>query len=269
VNGDPFDPPARPLFDRLGRYLLPDPETGAPCAWTRVTTFAKTISDTYHLDAWRRRTMLAGLLARPDLLAEASYLDRDKRALNALCEQAMEAGGASDGRRWGTLMHEVTEQADRGEMAEVPVEMVGDFLAYQRALTEGGILILSDYIERRVVVPGLGVAGTLDRIVRMPDGSMRIADLKTAADMSYSWLETSIQLACYASADHLWVEDSLTYEAMPDIDRSTGLIIHLPAGRGECALYDLNLDAGRSAAAIVQTVRNLRKSRNLATPRRP
>lgn len=47
----PFIPSMRPEPARndRGLYLLPDPKTGVTRAWTRATTIAHTLDDTYHL----------------------------------------------------------------------------------------------------------------------------------------------------------------------------------------------------------------------------
>jgi predicted GIY-YIG superfamily endonuclease len=49
--------PARidPVRDQYGRYLLPDPATGQERAWTRATTWAKTLSDTTGLHKFTER----------------------------------------------------------------------------------------------------------------------------------------------------------------------------------------------------------------------
>ena len=55
---DQFAAPAtsfEPKHDRWGRYLLPDPETGAERAWTRATTVARTLADEYGLTKWKLR----------------------------------------------------------------------------------------------------------------------------------------------------------------------------------------------------------------------
>jgi len=66
--------PARvePSRDHYGRYLLPDPATGEERAWTRATTWARTLSDMTGLHKWECRMVARGITLRPDLYALAA-----------------------------------------------------------------------------------------------------------------------------------------------------------------------------------------------------
>lgn len=267
---DLFDAPAPIVrFDHLGRYLLPDPISGEIKHWTRVTTFAKTLADTYHLDAWKRRKVAQGLAARPDLVEAAASVE-DVRTLNQICDEAMEAAGANDGRNHGTAMHSVIERINRGENPKIPDHMAADVAAYLDEVARAGLEILPEYVERRVINREYNLAGTFDGIGRLPDGGLPlIVDLKTAADMGSSWLETSVQLACYAGSEHVVTEDLTGVEPMLAVDQEVALVIHLPAGQGTCQIHEVDISTGYSLAELTFNVRGARSAaRSLARPLR-
>ena len=256
--------------DRYGRYLIPHPETGKETPWTRATTFAKSISDTYVLSQWSQRMVAKGIAMRQDLrsLAAATPLtDRDK--LNKIAEDAKTFAGAKESANLGTAMHAFTEALDRGEnqfLDSLSTEEVADIKAYRVTLAEAGIEVLPEYIEKTVVWTEYGVAGTLDRIVRMPDGTLRIGDLKTGRDLSYGWTEIAIQLGIYASASRIWDWKTQSFTEMPPVDKSVAVVFHLPVGEAKCTIYELNIAEGIKAAELCHQVREWRKTRYLARP---
>lgn len=268
---DQFESAAPPVKrDRWGRYLLPDPETGEEQPWTRVTTLARTLADEFGLTAWAKRMVAKGVAMRPDLIASASAASAsDKGTLDGIVEAAMETAGASGGRNLGTALHKFTERLDRGEpMASLgaPPPLDADLIAYAGALKAGGFTVDAGGVERIVCVPELGVAGTLDRVVALRGGGLAVLDLKTAKDVSYSWLEIAIQLACYARATHVWDAAASRWLPMPsNMDRDRGLVLHLPAGKGRAQVYGVNLIKGWAAAVLAAEVRGARSdAKNLA-----
>ena len=104
-----------PKRDRYGRYLLPDPETGAEMAWTRVTTVAPILSDRYNLEKWAQRMTALGLAKREDLLALVKATARiadtrnGKSTLNRVVSDAIEAGNVEQRANLGTAIHAATE----------------------------------------------------------------------------------------------------------------------------------------------------------------
>ncbi len=262
--------------DRYGRYMAPVPPSdafpeGGPkdVAYTRATTMAKTISDTYALNQWGKRMVIKGITLRPDLraLAAATPLE-DRDTLNKIADDAEAAAGAKISATLGTARHALTELYDRGqELPPLEEAEERDLAAYQALLAETGITVLPNMIERTVVVPEYGVAGTFDRIVKMPDGTLRIADLKTGKDLSYGWGEICIQEAIYQMAEWIYDYVSGQWVAMPVTDPNIGVVIHLPVGSGEATWYDVNLKAGRAGLELAHSVRDWRKGKNLAVPR--
>jgi hypothetical protein len=69
--------------DRYGRYKLVDPATGEVRPYTRATTFAKSISDTFTLSLWSQRMVAKGLAMRPDLVGAARQ-GRDRHGASAV-----------------------------------------------------------------------------------------------------------------------------------------------------------------------------------------
>lgn len=263
--------------DRYGRYMLPAPPSadnpsGGPKdqPYTRATTMAKTIADTYALNQWGKRMVAKGLTLRPDLralVAATPFDDRD--TLNKACDDAEAAAGAKISANLGTARHALTEMYDRGQtLPPLEPEEERDLAAYRDVLAAEGITVLGDWIERTVVLPEYGVAGTLDRIVRMPDGTLRIADLKTGKDLSYGWSEITIQEYIYAASEWAYDWATGTWLAMPKVDQNIGLVIHLPVGSGEAMTYDVNLKAGRAGLDLAFRTREHRKLKNLAVPRK-
>lgn len=259
-----------PKRDRYGRYMLPDPDGSKELPWTRATTFAKSVADTYGLGQWEMRMVAAGLGMRRDLYALAAAAKvEDKQTLDRVAKDAKEAASASSGANLGTALHTFTEAIDRGETITAPQPWDADLDAYRAALDQAGITAVPAWIERIVVLPTLRVAGTFDRIVRMPDGRHVIADVKTGKDLKYAWGEIAIQLALYANAPFMWSAHTDTYVPMPELDRTTALVMHLPAGRGVCTLYDVDITAGWEAAQLCQQVRTWRARRDIATQHKP
>lgn len=260
-----------PDRDRWGRYKLPalsavgDDGSRDVRSWTRVTTFAKSISDSMGLTKWQIRMAVRGIAMRPDLLALAASAPADDRStLDRVAEQAKEAAGTSSGANSGTALHAMTERVDRGERLNVPPPWDADVAAYSRALRAARVTVDPELIERIVVCEALGVAGTFDRVLRLPGGTLVIGDLKTGRDLSYSWLEIAIQLAIYANADAMWNGITGQYEPMPAVDKDMGLVVHLPVGSAKATLYGVDLRAGWAAAQLCASVREQRALKNLA-----
>ncbi len=264
----PFTTPRpEPKRDRWGRYLLPDPHTGKERAWTRATTFAKTISDMYGLARWQERMVAKGIATRSDLyaLAAATNVD-DKTKFDKICEDAKEAAKASSGANLGTALHAFTEQVDAGEDVAVPEPWDKDIAAYTATVAQAGLVMHPQWIERIVVLPEYGVAGTLDRLV---GPTLRVGDVKTGKDLSYSWGEICIQLALYAASRWMWNPDTKTFERMPQVDQEQAIVLHLPVGKARCDLYTVDIAAGIEAVQLCQQVRDWRGRKDLAVPYTP
>lgn len=280
MSDDLFDTPTRPQREPLTKdgkfYTLIDPISGAACR-TRVTTWAKTVDDTYWLERWKLRMAIKGLAERVDdlvPLVQSLHVDDDKRQLDRIADQCIEVSKASAGANKGTALHNFTDAVDRGEaIATKIVEWVTDITSYQAAMAAYGYKILPGMVERFVVVPEVNCAGKFDRLVLCPDGVIRILDLKTSKSIDFSWCSIAVQEACYAHASHIWIgskeeeeKDPTKYIPLPGpIDQKVGLVAHLPVGTGTCTMYGVNIAAGWEASTeLCARVRQWRTRKDLA-----
>jgi hypothetical protein len=268
-------PPARPEpeRDRYGRYRIPDPVTGEERSWVRATTWAKTVSDLHALNGWEKRMVALGLAQRPDLLLRvAAVADPNstpgRGQLDKLVDQAREHAKASARANLGTALHAFAESLDLGRpLPEIPPPYDRDIAAYRKAMA--AVEVSRNYIERICVVRDLGVAGTMDRVVRFKHGRdgtrlPLIGDLKTGTDLKYSWNEIVIQLALYAHADTIYDPVTREHHPMLEVNQETALVVHLPAGEGRCTLYLVDIAAGWEMAQLCGEVRAWRDRKDLA-----
>jgi hypothetical protein len=183
----------------------------------------------------------------------------------------MERAESSRGATLGTALHNFTHRLDRGEpMASLraPEPLDADLTEYQATLARYGLGVVPGLIERIVVCPELGAAGTFDRILSQTPGPfsqcpLTVGDLKTGKTVEWSWLEWAIQLAIYANATHMWDPATKTYIPMPPpdvLDRDRALIIHLPVGKATGTVYGVNLIEGWEAAHLAERVRVMRNN---------
>ena len=254
-----------PKRDQYGRYLLPDPDTGKEVAWTRATTWSGTMKDRFGLNKWEMRMVAKGLGLRPDLHALAASTPLgDKKALDRVVQDAKEAAEASSGANKGTALHRFTELYDLGEPFHAPAPYDRDVEAYAAKMKEKGLRALPQYIERIVVVPDLGIAGTLDRIVAYNEaGDLRILDFKSGANLFYSLGEIEIQLAIYANAGLMWNDRTGEYEPMPEVDKDLALIAHCAAGSGHCEIIESDIARGLEFIKLSGQVRAWRQRKPL------
>jgi hypothetical protein len=261
-----------------GRYqIVPAGETKA-VAYTRVTNFAKKLEDGFTLTAWKQRMVLSGAAQRTDIIAatlaaQAGLASTDPKVvkasrdeLNRLADAAIEAAQGYVGRETGSALHELCEQVDAGMTVEMPSPWKEDIAAYTDCLQTLGAKVLRS--EEVVVVPKLNLAGRFDRLLDI-GGTTYVMDIKTGADLSYSWASIAIQLAVYALADTIYHHEpgdpeSCSHEPMPRVDQSRALVIHLPAGKAEAVPYWVNLEAGRRGIDLVESVTEWRKQKEVA-----
>lgn len=255
--------------DRFGRYLIPHPDTGKEQAWTRATTFAKSISDTYALSQWGLRMALLGATVRPDIVqrAHGKHVKADKQLLDELTADLKNAAGDKVAANLGTSMHSFTEMADRawhspgGPLSildQVPPEAQGMVVTYINLLQQTGLEPVPHLIEFTTVVKQYGVAGTSDNCykvtrpltlkigraeVRLEPGEYVIGDKKTGKDLDYGWQEIAIQLGTYAQGintagvwdrhEEVWHPDPLSRFDAPGtkVRLDAGIVIHLPVDK--------------------------------------
>lgn len=265
--------------DRWGRYLVRPPGADTPVGYTRVTTVAKALDEGGGLAPWKATMATCGTILRPSLRAQWEGLmatygtdpwyagKQAKAECKRLVEEAAAVGGGNDRREIGTLLHTITALVDLGRPVHMSDDVQRDVEAYVTGLDHAGVVILSDLIERTVVLDEWNVAGTFDRAVKVPGFELPlIADLKTGADLSYSWQAIAVQLAAYSRADAIYEQGPAddgsedVRHPMPQVDQDNGLIMWLNAGTGSMELFLVDLNAGWEAFQRSMWTREWRKA---------
>ena len=245
--------------DRYGRPMIVPPKGGKPVAYTRTTTVAGSLDDGTALVAWKLRMAAAGLTMRPDLLLAASAHRDNKLEMDKLVEDAMEAAGATRQATIGTAIHTLTEKLDRGEdLGVIPDEYRADIQAYADATKN----FTNIHIEQFCVLDKYKIAGTPDRIVEYK-GEKFISDLKTGS-ISYP-NKIAMQLAVYAHGLP-YNPATAARGSWGDINTEKGIIVHLPAGSGECTLHFVDLVHGWKGIQLAMKVRKHREAKKISTP---
>lgn len=269
--------------DRWSRPLIVPPggdPKGKHVAYARCTTFVDVIDDKTTLTKWKLRMAVAGIVNRKDYTMRAASLglppveDGSEKAateakkwrseMDRLAEEGMEAAKASAAATIGTSLHAITEALDRGQeinLDTIPAEYHKHLANYQAAtapLTALGI-------EQFLVEDDLQIGGTADRFVRI-DGhdGVFVADIKTG-NVDFGQLKFAMQLAVYA---HSEIYNPATGARTPidGIRHDLGLIIHLDARTGDCALHWVDIAAGWEAVPVCRAVRDWRKRKGLFAP---
>jgi len=251
--------------DRYGRPMVTSPTDGTPTPYTRFSSHGSCLEDRFGLERWKIRTAGKGLSSRADLFAQmAATPADDTKRLDALMDQALEAGGGGYGAGLGTALHEFAENVDNGLMtvADIPAPWDADIAAYQRTLADAGLTIESGLVEVTLVHDGLMLAGTADRFLRRADGRLVCADLKTGKAIGPNPLAYAVQLAAYATSQGYEIETGKRYD-IGDVDHEVGLLIHVPAGRGECHLIEVDLTLGLEAAHLATVVKQWQKRKDV------
>lgn len=253
--------------DRWGRPLVTPVDGGKAIPYTRVSTLAKVLDDKTALTQWKQRQVVIGMAARPDLVAVASTITADDRKqLNDIVKAAESAAKSDQAANIGTALHSMSEQVDQDVPLETfATEFRADLTAYKTALAN--IQMVAS--EMFVVTDEVQAAGTFDRLVRLPDGRVVVADLKTGKHEPDYPHGAASQMAIY-SRGHLYDPGKGRMGHLPQlgIDQNVGLLIHLPAGQGRCDLYLLDLNVGWLLAQTAVAVRSTFKAKPI-TPYAP
>lgn len=257
--------------DRWGRPLIIPADGGKPIAYSRFSSHGQCLEDKFALEKWKLRTAARGFVNRADLFAQvaACPIDDTKR-IDQLVGQALEAGGSSVGAGLGTALHEFAERIDLGDISidDVPAPWGHDIAAYLSEITAHRLVVVPELIECRLVNDELRLAGTADRFYRRTDGRLVCADLKTGKAIGHNPLAYVVQLAAYANSVLYDIETGAR-TPIGDIDLTTGLIIHVPSGKAECHILEVDLHAGLEAARLATSVRTWQGKRGLVRPAEP
>lgn len=244
--------------DRWGRPLIVPPDGGKPIPYTRVSTLAKVLDDKTALTKWKQRQTAVGIGLRPDLAVKAAAKKDDKRTLDEIVEEAMAVAGSSSGANIGTALHAFTEAVDDGVMPDVPAEIRADLDAYRTAMY--GLEVLAK--EWFVVVDEIQAAGSFDRLLRLPDGRVVVADIKTGQKEPDYPHAAATQIGVYAHGTRYRHPDGrIASLADAGVDQEVGVLIHLPAGQARCGLYLLDIAEGWRMAQLATHARGWLKTK--------
>jgi len=261
--------------DRYGRPLVVPRGGKKPVPYTRATTVAGSLDDTFNLSRWQQRMVAIGLTDRPDLvLAVAAHRD-DRDQLNDIATQALDAAKAGAAATTGTALHALTEQMDRGlELRSVPAAYQADLDAYRDA-TAG--VLEPVVIEQFCVCDELEIGGTPDRVSKLLTdlevvvgdvhvdtiraGEHVIVDTKSG-QIDYGQLKIAAQLGIYAHSEAYDVATGAR-TPLPAVSQRWGVVVHLPAGKGTARLVPVDVAAGWEAAQLACEVRRWRKRSDL------
>jgi hypothetical protein len=275
----PEPPRVTAVYDGWGRYKLPHPTTGRPTGFTRATTVASTLDDTYNLSRWARRETARFLLGAS--AADHTHLtgpiidafDEDnKAAIDAALDALDDAYGGKDAAELGTAVHAWLEAVDLGAIrpVDVPERFAPYVRSYREVLARYGLVAEPRYVER-IVLNDRGeetIVGTLDRIYRVAaTGELILGDVKTSKTLEYGYLAYSVQLAIYGFATHMLAADGSGWEPMPEINEDYAIILHVPSDqpeRAEAVTIDLKFGAETAVAAL--DARRRRKESKKAVP---
>lgn len=251
--------------DGMDRPLVMLPDGSKRVPYRRTTTFVGALEDRYNLELWKLRRTSWGLGQRPDLVLKAASLHvDDKLGLDAVAKDAMDYAEASAKATIGTALHKFTERLDRGQpLGNIPEPYAADLRAYELCMKRFKIEHLA--IETFRVHDAWRIAGTADRISKL-DGEVMIADTKTGdIDRIHKIV---MQLAMYRQSVPYDIATDERYDDPWKISAKRGLVIHLPAGTGECTLHYVDIEKGRRGLQICYKVFDFRgtKRKELTWP---
>jgi len=214
------------------------------------SAIAKVPDDSSALDKWRRRQTALGLAVRPELLTEIAANPDDKKAIDQICERAMDHAGASSGRNWGSAVHLAVERTIGGHRILETAEMTRIREQWGNLLADHDLEVIAT--ESVVVHPERHIAGRFDQLVRhTKTGDILVGDLKTGAEAGNYLHAHCVQLWLYASAPFTGVGPAgdndfeiEQFDPMPEgVSQTVGLVFHMPQD-GTPSVIPVDIAAG-------------------------
>jgi hypothetical protein len=256
-----------------GRPYIIGPLGEKPKPYTRSSTFSRAIADGAALVTWKQQMLLKGLLENLGSLPRD--LDPlDYRTAVPLIETLMDLAGANDASNFGIGCHNLSWATDFIPEMDIPatyhpnneyMAWLGRYVEVVKPLQmlEGEVFCVNDAFQ---------CAGTLDRLCRLPDGRVAVADTKTGKNLYLQ--EFAVQVAVYATSMRYDHDTGERTPLHPDLDTSVGVIIHVPRERNGTAapaqLLGVDLTAGLALASLafqVRKARSLKVAVDLNQPR--
>lgn len=263
-----------PKVDRYKRYVL-DPHGKGEKSYTRSTTLAKTLEDTYMLSKWQQRNAARGVALRPDLVARAIVTPVDKKGdWEEILSQAETVAAGGSNANLGTAFHQLHDGIEKMTDADylaVPENLRVTYERYRAELDRLGITELVS--EVTVINEQIGTAGKVDGLLRLADGRVVVGDRKSGKASKYPH-SVAIQLANYSHANLIEVDGKFVpmAEAYPDLDPSVGIVIEVSFGDADTAtvhVYEFDLDAGWYGALLASKVKRWRNRKDIHLPYHP
>lgn len=213
--------------DRWDRPIILDPATGKTSPFTRVSRLAKAPDDVGGLINWSAAQAVRGLVARRDLYETACISLDDGKAINQIAAKAKEAAATDAAANFGTVLHRWTELLDlkQATLDDVPPDYKDSLSLYVEEMTPFEVI----ETELFCVADEVKAAGTMDRLLRLPDGAVVVADVKTGKHAnSYGAQSVAIQTATYAHGKRYNEATGERTDLHPDLDPDRGVLIHMP-----------------------------------------
>ncbi len=250
----------------------------SPTATIRDLAHRRDVAIAKGRKADRKGKLVPGQLAT---ITDGAWSDF-KRAMNDLADELFEIGGGREKAQKGTDLHALVDLYDsegidavgaKLEAGEIAPADLADVEAYARATKALGLKVVA--AEQVVVNDELKVAGRLDRVflaklpaihdpktgeeIRPADTRAKryVGDLKTG-NVEYSPGKIAQQIRAYAEGQ---AYDPDTQErSSHGANRTTGILIHLPAGSAKATVHLVDLGIGGQGNKIVGEVRAFRNS---------
>ena len=271
-----------------GRYhlpLLPGEEgTKAGGDWVprgvmSATNLAGSMVDSRALSVWERERGQIGLALRPELFelltfnvkrAAADGVDFAKLSatpegkalaafLAATHDLAKTASGGNRAAAMGTNRHDAWEARAKTGVLFGTLAINEEILALEELIDRHHLERVPGLQERVVRNVSLRAAGRIDDVlISRKTGRLYMADLKTKRTPFYSWLETWIQQAVYATSE--WMLEGVEYVPGPvhHVDQKVGILLRMPSDGAAPYLERVDLEVGRRWAELARAVTDAR-----------
>lgn len=277
-NGEP-----QPLTgeERSGK----DRNSGKPKTWwyskdataySRMSGIAKPLDTKANLVDWAAAQAAVGVMldpgARSEIVTLINEYDGDpwnngddgtfksgKSRLKEAVEQARTTAGSKTAASAGTEFHKIAELHNQGKTPRIVQDHLVDLFEHYKQRVAPLEFLRQELF---VVQDELQLAGSVDYLVRLPDGRVVVADLKTGKwDFKYP-MSVTTQIAGYANSVMYDQETGVRTPLHPDLDTSTGLLVHFPimTSKPKVRFYELDLNLGLKAARIARELGELQKA---------
>jgi hypothetical protein len=227
--------------------LVPDPETGEPVPYQRVSAFAKTLDTAGGLPDWLSWMALRGAAEEPDLMRQAVHAERTPAGI---IKQLQEAGGSKVKAQKGTDRHTLVAMALTGATIDLPGQAAAELQSVVDLVRSLGTVVA---VEAATVNDEARCAGSCDLILAGHDGTTLVCDLKTGR---LDRLSAGIQLLTHARARY-WTDGQRGDWVAPSAPRL--VVIHAPQDGPAPTAIDIDPTAARAWYDLAISVRQARK----------